>query len=149
MSHCHVATEFMGLTSENRRREEWQATQHSNTCFQNAMESVSWYDETLNPRSQARDDDLACLQREVRSLVLHQRYTLHGLRGSGAIDQWLQFRDLPQLPVADGPQSERSNGTSHFEKEKVEGALRSAQRRRATELCIHCPASLIFTFTTL
>ena len=27
----------------------------------------------------------------------HQRYTLHGLRGGGATDHWLQYRDLAQL----------------------------------------------------
>ena len=37
-------------------------------------------------------------QRQLHSLgVSHQRYTLHGLRRSGAADRWLQYRDLPQL----------------------------------------------------
>ena len=40
----------------------------------------------------------ACFHRQLRSLgVSHQYYTLHGLRGGGAVDEWLQYRDLPHL----------------------------------------------------
>ena len=40
----------------------------------------------------------AYFQRQLRSLgVSHQRNTLHGLRGGGATDHWLQCRDLPPL----------------------------------------------------
>ena len=34
-----------------------------------------------------------CFQRQLRSLgVSHHHYTLHGLRGGGASDHWLQYR---------------------------------------------------------
>ena len=40
----------------------------------------------------------ACFQRQLHSLcVSHQHCTLHGLRGGGATDHWLQYRDVPQL----------------------------------------------------
>ena len=40
----------------------------------------------------------AYFQRQLRSLgVSHQHYTLHGVRGGGATEHWLQYRDLPQL----------------------------------------------------
>ena len=47
--------------------------------------------------------------RELRSLgVLHQWYSLHGHRGGGATDHWLQNRDLPQLRRTSRWTSERA-----------------------------------------
>ena len=81
--------------------------QFSSTCFWSALVSVDWSvprnlqflftDDTATWRVSAAQHN-AHFQRQLRNLgVSHQHYTLHGLRGGGAVDHWLQYRDLPQL----------------------------------------------------
>ena len=137
----------------------------------------------------------AHFQRHLRNLgVPHQHYTLHELRGGGATDHWLQYRDLHSCDAGvSGPLKGPLKDTfkkAHFDFIKTgspkqwqtgsralaelasflcrtrlqslplaptattlqrkgqSSSLRSAQRRRATQLCLHRLASRSVTFAS-
>ena len=80
--------------SENQKN-----AQNGKSCYATARTSrMSWnLFGTPNWRFIAAQH-FAYFQRQLRSFgVSHQHYTLHGLRGGGATDHWLQHRHLPLL----------------------------------------------------
>ena len=89
---------------------------------------------------------LAYFQRQLRSLgVSHQHCTLHGLRGGGATDHWLWYRDFPLLRRSGRWTSERTleryiqEGTFPLDKksslQRSCRPSRCSRRARASFLC--------------
>ena len=115
----HVTRKFVASsTSENQKRAEWQVMQLSNTCFWNVLESLNW-SIPRNPQFLITYS----IQQFGHSLLLNTSpvtttpqprrvtsvYTLHGLRGGGASDHWLQsISRLTHLRRRDRWTSERT-----------------------------------------
>ena len=84
----------------------------------------------------------AYFQRQPRSFgVSHQHCTLHGIRGGGATDHWLQFRDLPLLrrggrqPLKEPLKDTFKKARSYFTKTVLSPRKLRSRRSRASILC--------------
>ena len=130
-SHTHNQTVFRTL---------WRVHRSWFPCHPSRIQNTRISRESIWKVTPAQH--FACFQGQFRSLgVSDQHYTLHGLRGGGATDHWLQSRDLPlttqrslrtlERYIQEGPAPHGNCGWSQCSRRSRTSCLCRARLRKA------------------